>query len=126
MHLYTATQPVATNSRERAAESVPADLDPGTHPIIALHWFGMEPLHPIGPIAADVVADLQFRHQIERLHRLGPRVIGEILAHLGAKHTIRTSIEQTIEHFTELDSEVLEAAGGDEFWPAPIREAGDG
>ncbi len=30
-------------------------------------------LRPIGEIAAEVVADMRFRHQILRLHRLGPR-----------------------------------------------------
>ena len=31
----------------------------------------------IGEIAAEVVADLRFRCQVERLHRLGARVVGE-------------------------------------------------
>ena len=126
MSITTSSARAASRAKRRRVNTAPVNFDPAANPIIARHWFGVEPLHPIGPIAADVVADLQYRHQIERLHRLGPRVIGEILAHLGAKHTIRTSIEQTIEHFTELDSEVLKAAGGDEFWPAPVREVGDG
>ncbi len=41
-------------------------------------------LRPIGAIAAKMVADLQFRCRIERLHRLGDRVIGAFLAELGA------------------------------------------
>ncbi len=32
---------------------------------------------PIGKVAAEVVADLRFRRQVERLHRLGARVVGE-------------------------------------------------
>ena len=76
----------------------------------------------IGAIAAEVVADLRFRRQVQRLHRLGDRVLGEVFAHLGAKHGIQTSIEQTVERFAELDPETLEATGGDEFSPVPIHE----
>ncbi len=75
---------------------------------------------PIGRVAAEVMADLRFRRKVRRLHRLGDRVLGEVFAHLGAKHSIQTSIEQTVEHFTELDPETLQVAGGDDFWPVPI------
>ncbi len=34
-------------------------------------------LRSIGEITAEVVADLRFRCQVERLHRLGARVVGE-------------------------------------------------
>ena len=40
---------------------------------------------------------------------LGPRVTGEVLAHLGAKHGIQTSVEQTVEHFAELDPEARDS-----------------
>ena len=79
-------------------------------------------LRSIGPIAAEVVSNLRFRRKVQRLHRLGVRVLCELLAHLGAKHSIQTSIEQTVEHFAELDPETLEATGGDGFWPVPLRE----
>ena len=120
MFVYPTTQPIATNSRERAAESAPADLDPAIHPIISKHWFGIEPLRPIGPIAAEVVAGLRFRRKVQRLHRLGDRVLAEALAHLGAKHGIQTSVERTVEHFAEIDPEALEVAGGDDFWQSPF------
>ena len=83
-------------------------------------------LRPLGTIAAEVVADLRFRRQVLRLHRLGPRVTGEVLAHLGAKHGIQTSVEQTVEHFTELEPEALEAAGAGDFWRLPLHEVKDG
>ncbi len=81
-------------------------------------------LRPIGQIAAEVVADLQFRHRVQRLHRLGDRVLGEFLAELGAERGIATVIDQKFDRYVELDPEVLEAAGGDRFWPAPLREVG--
>ena len=43
------------------------------------------------PIAANVVANLRFRRQVERLHRLGPRAIAELLAELGAERSIQTA-----------------------------------
>ncbi len=63
--------------RRRAQGSQPADFDPTACPIISRHWFGIEPFRPIGAGAAEVVADFRFRRQVERLHRLGARVVGE-------------------------------------------------
>ena len=77
-------------------------------------------LRPIGAIAAEVVADLRFRRKVQRLHQLGDRVLGEVLAHLGAKHGIQTSIEQTVEYFAKLEPETLQATGGDDFWQPPL------
>ncbi len=75
---------------------------------------------PIGAIAAEIVADLKFRRQVIRLRQQGDRVLCEAFAHIGAKHGIRTSIEQTIDHFAEIDPEALQATGSDDFPPLPI------
>ena len=114
----------ARRAKLSGANTTPTNFDPARHPIISRHWFGVEPLRSIGQIAAEVVADLRFRREVQRLHRLGDRVLGELLAHLGAKHSIQTSIEQTVEHFTEIDSEVLQATGGDDFWQPPLHGVG--
>ncbi len=79
-------------------------------------------LQPFGPIAAGVVADLRFRHQVLRLHRLGPRVTAELLAEIGAERSIMTLIDRKLDTYAELDPEALEATGGDRFWPAPLSE----
>ncbi len=99
-----------------------ADFDPATHPIIARHFFGIEPPCLNTLVPAEMVADLRFRRQVEHLHSLGARAVTEALAQVGAKHGIQTSIEQTVGEFAELDPEALEAAGGDEFWPTPLHE----
>ncbi len=72
--------PTRTASRARnphesgaASDSVPADFDPGAHPILALHFFGVRPLHRIGGIAANVMVDLKRQRQVARLHSLGSR-----------------------------------------------------
>ncbi len=122
MNSYTTALRVATDSDNSAVESTPADLDPAAHPIIAKHWFGIEPLRPIGEVAAEVVADLQFRRHVQRLHGLGDRVLGEFLAEISAERGIRTLIDQKLDTYAELDPEVLKAAGGDEFWHPPLRE----
>ncbi len=116
----------ASRAKRSGANTAPVNFDPAAHPILARHWFDAEPLRPIGRIAAEVVADLRRRRHVQQVHRLGDRVFGELLAELGAERGITTIIDQKLERYAELDSEVLEAAGGDEFWPAPVREAGDG
>jgi hypothetical protein len=126
MILYPSVQPVTTDSHGSATESVPADLDPAAYPIIARHFFGVESSRLVCPLAAEVVADLRRRRHVQQVHRLGDRVFGELLAELGAERGITTIIDQKLERYAELESEVLQAAGGDEFWPTPVREVGDG
>ena len=72
--------------------------------------------------AAEVVASLKFRRQVEHLHRLGPRVVCELLAEIGAERSIQTLIDQKIDAYAALKPEALEATGGDGFWPAPLRK----
>ncbi len=77
-------------------------------------------LIPIGPIAAEIVADLRFRRQVLRLHRLGPRAMAELLAEIGAERSITTIIDQKLDTYTELDPETLEVTGGNDFWQPPL------
>ena len=78
-------------------------------------------LRSIGQIAAEVVADMKFRRQVLRLHRLGPRITAEFLAELGAERGIQTVIDQKLDTYAELEPETLEVTGGDGFWPVPVR-----
>ena len=105
---------------QRVQSSLPVGFDPAAHPVIARHIFGVEPF-PIGPITAEVVADLRFRRQVQRLHRQGDRVLGEFLAEIGAERGIQTIIDRKIDIYTRLDPETLEVTGGDGFWPVPVR-----
>ncbi len=79
-------------------------------------------LRPIGSIAAEVVADLRFRRQIQKLHDLGPRPIAEFLGELGAERSIRSIIDRKLERYAALDPKALEATNGSDSWPAPIQE----
>ncbi len=73
------------------------------------------------PVAAELVAALRFRRQVERLHQLGPRATAELLAEIGAERSIQTIIEHKLATYAEIDPAAIEAAGGLEFWPAPLR-----
>ncbi len=79
-------------------------------------------LHHIGPVPAEVVSNLRFRSQVQRLYALGSRAVGELLAELGAEFGITTIIDRKFDRYAGLDPEAIEATGGDGFWPAPLRE----
>ncbi len=79
-------------------------------------------LRPIGEVAAELVADMKFRRQVLRLHNLGPRAVGELLAEVSAERGIRTVVDQKLSRYATIESEALEATGGDGFWPAPLHE----
>ena len=109
-----------TGGRNLAAQS-----DPARNPHFRRQW--TEPLpcvgfKTIGEVAAGIVAHLPFQRKVERVHRLGPRVLGEMLAELGAERSIMTIIDQKLDTYGKLHPEALEVTGGDRFWPAPLRE----
>ncbi len=79
-------------------------------------------LHPIGRIAAEIVSDMRFRREVKRLHRLGPRVLAELLAEIAAERGIWILVERKIDKYAEMEPEALKAAGGDAFWQPPIHE----
>ncbi len=108
--------------RGRVQDLEPANFDLAAHPIIARHFFGVEPFRPSNEAAAEIVADLRFRRQAQRLHRLGDRVLGEFLAELGAERGIQTLINQKLAMYAELDPKVIEAVEAAGFWPAPLNE----
>ena len=120
---------MSITSPERAArcvktalDSVPTDFDASAHPIIARHWLGIEPFRQKGQVAAETVAGMKFRRRVERLHKLGPRAVGEHLAELAAERSIGIIIDRKLATYTELQPAALKATGGDEFWAVPLRE----
>jgi hypothetical protein len=46
-------------------DGVPAGFDTATCPVIARHWFGVEPFQPIGEVAVEVVAELALKRRVE-------------------------------------------------------------
>ena len=124
MSFITATTRAASRTEvaSRSRDHLPLDFDASAHPIIGRHWFGVEPFRSIGEVAAEVVADLRFRHQVIHLHKQGPRATAELLAEIGAEFGVQTPIDQKLAAFAELGPDSLDAAGGDKFWPAPVRD----
>lgn len=62
---------------------------------------------------ASSLADPAFRHLVARFHALGPRVMAELLAELGAEGLMRTTIETRLEEYVaRLDRDLLKATGG--------------
>ncbi len=105
-----------------APDSTPADFNATAHPIISRHWFGVDPIRPIGRVAAEVVADLAFRRKVERLHRLGRRATAELLAEITAERGIRTVVDQKLSRYAKLDPKALEVTGAKGFLPVPLHE----
>ncbi len=97
-------------------DELPIDFNPARMPILAQHWYGVTPLRPISQVA--MVADLRFRRQVEHLHRLGPRAIGELLCEVaGGK-----DLDRALEPYQRLTPDLLKALGGNRFPPVPIHE----
>ena len=71
-----------------------------------------------------LTSDLAFRREIESLHRLGPRVTGELIAELVHRHG--PEVRATMTTFAALDRDVLEAVDALIWPPLPlfaVREA---
>ena len=79
-------------------------------------------LEPFSAIATSVVEDLKFRRNVERLHRLGPRAVCELLAEIGEQQLCRTFIEQRVQRYSKIDPDHLAALDGDTFPRPPLYE----
>ena len=76
----------------------------------------------LGAVADDLVVDLHRHRQVERLHALGPRAFGELLAEIGEQRGCQTFIDRRLRAYAELDSEVIKALGADKFPVPPLYE----
>lgn len=61
---------------------------------------------------------------VTALHRLGPRVVFELLDELDRHLGLGDDIDRRLERYARLDLDVLHAVGGDRFAPAPLRAVG--
>lgn len=97
--------------------------DPSRNPHFGRRWTEPPTSHKgIRRAAAEMLADMRFRRKVQHLRRLGDRALTEFLAELGAERSIQTVIDSKLDRYVDLDAEALAAAGGDRFWPAPLRE----
>lgn len=78
--------------------------------------------------AGDADRLMRRRHVVDRVHALGPRALGELLAELARRHPeIAEDIDDRLAAYADrLTPEMLRATGGDR-WPAsPLRAVGGG
>ncbi len=80
------------------------------------------PFRHLGSLAAELVDNPRFRHQVEHLHSLGPRAIAELLAEIGVERGIRTIIDRKLDRYSQLKPEALKATGGDAFRTPLLRK----
>ena len=77
----------------------------------------------LGAVADNLVADLRFHRQVEKLHGLGPRAVGELLAEIGEQRSIRNFIDQRLQAYAAIDPEIVKVLGADAFPRLPLYEA---
>ena len=73
-------------------DSPPADFDPTAYPILARHFFNVEPSQQISD-TTDMAARHRRQRQIEHLHRLGERAVGELLREAEDGEDVGTALE---------------------------------
>ena len=75
-----------------------------------------------GAVAAETVVRLRFNRRVERVHRLGPRPVGELLLELIklVAPERRAYAHARVARYSALDPDVVRAVGGDQFAPTPI------
>ena len=66
------------------------------------------------------LADARFARAVERLHKLGPRPLYELLAELAARLLIRAEVEALVDRYARIDSVTLAAGRGDRFASVPL------
>ncbi len=116
MPLYPRPQHNSSRTKRSGANTAPVNFDPATHPIIARHWFGIEPPRSTCPTAAEVASNLRRHRQFEHVHRLGPRAIEELAVEVANGE----DLDSALEAYQRLTPEMLEATGGDHFPARPI------
>lgn len=67
-----------------------------------------------------IISDLRFQRDIERLYKLGPRALGELLVEIGEQRLCRTYIEKRVQSYSGINPEYLSALGGDAFPRPPL------
>ncbi len=69
------------------------------------------------------IGSARWERQIEHLHRLGPRVFGEMLAEIAHRTGEAVLVVGLVEEYAQLDRDVLRLLGGDNFPPMPLGPA---
>ena|SRR5437762_5968669 len=76
------------------------------------------------PSHAQAQRRLRRQRHVEKLHRLGARVLFELVDELDRHHGLGDDLDQRLEAFAALDPGLLAALGADRFPAAPLRLVG--
>ena len=69
------------------------------------------------------VTDLRRQHLVRRVHRLGTRALGELLADLSQAQGIADDVMVRLERYASLDPERVRAVSAERFTPSVFRVA---
>ena len=111
---------VALQSFPDTNASPPPGFDPQQFPILAAHYFGVDPI--ANGVDTPALRDLRFRRHVELLHRRGPRALLEFLTAVGVERSITKFLEDEISAFADLDPDALAALGARDLPPVPLHE----
>jgi hypothetical protein len=89
-----------------SAPAAQAGIDAESYPIIWLHY------------GAQGVEGVVRQRRVERLHRLGPRAVFELLAELDAEHGLGADLDDRLDAYARLSPEIVRAVGGGGFAPS--------
>ena len=83
-----------------------------------------QPLNTISADKSQALARLRRQRHVEQVHRLGARVIFELLNELDRVHGLGDDLDRRLERYARLDPDLLAALGADRFPAAPLRIVG--
>jgi hypothetical protein len=69
-------------------------------------------------------ASLRRQHLARQLHRLGARVVFELLDEIARHYELADDIDARLARYAGADPAILAAVGGDKFAPLPLRSIG--
>ena len=101
-----------------------AGLPPGLErcPIIARHFYGINPTRVIGRTAASLIADLRFRNKMTVLLAMGDRPVAEMVAEFAVRHGLEAELDQVLDRYLEITAVGRLQGNGRDFPPAPFHE----
>ena len=63
---------------------------------------------------------LQSERHVERIHRLGPRLVFELLDEIARHHGLDADLDRRLARYAALDPAILRAVSADRFAPLPL------
>ena len=80
-----------------------------------------QPLNTISADKSQALARLRRQRHVEQIHRLGARILFELVDELDRVHGLGDDLDQRLEAYAGLDAELIAVVGADQFPPSPTR-----